>query len=188
MCASWPRSILRSKNPIGASPCCRALGAASVRSHRLAASLPPWWKRKSTSRAKCVCAGSRARWIPASPSIPIPLWHRFEGGLIFGLTAALYGEITVEKGRVQQSNFHDYRMLRIDQAPKIDIHLIKSGEAPGGIGETGVTAGPPAPRKPIYSPTRVAVGQPPVHPPPLPGEKTRSPPPPPSPGRSPPAS
>ena len=64
-----------------------------------------------------------------------------QGGLIFGLTAALYGEITIEKGRVQQSNFNDYRMLRIDQAPAIEVHLIKSGEAPGGIGETGTTAG-----------------------------------------------
>ena len=63
-----------------------------------------------------------------------------QGGLIFGLTAALYGEITIEKGRVQQSNFHNYRMLRIDQAPRIEVHLIPSGESPGGIGETGTTA------------------------------------------------
>src|ERR1700694_1465980 len=72
---------------------------------------------------------------------PDTIVAQIEGGLIFGLTAALYGEITIEKGRVQQSNFHDYRMLRIDQAPKIEIHIVKSGEAPGGIGETGVTAG-----------------------------------------------
>src|SRR5207248_2852663 len=80
-----------------------------------------------------------------------------EGGLIFGLTAALYGEITIDKGRVQQSNFHDYRMLRIDQTPKIEVHVIKSGEAPGGIGETGVTAGPPALRNAIYAATGVAM-------------------------------
>ena len=60
------------------------------------------------------------------------------------MTAALYGEITIDKGRVQQSNFNDYRMLRIDQVPNIEVHLIKSGEAPGGIGETGTTAAPPA--------------------------------------------
>ena len=52
---------------------------------------------------------------------------QLQGGLIFGLTAALYGEITLEKGRVQQSNFHDYRMLRIDQVPPIDVHVIRSG-------------------------------------------------------------
>ncbi|HEY4126322.1 MAG TPA: molybdopterin cofactor-binding domain-containing protein [Rhizomicrobium sp.] len=69
---------------------------------------------------------------------------QLQGGIIFGLTAALYGEITIDKGRVQQSNFHDYRMLRINQVPSIDAHLIKSGEAPGGIGETGSTTGPPA--------------------------------------------
>src|SRR5216683_2084726 len=69
---------------------------------------------------------------------PDTIMAQLEGGLIFGLTAALYGEITIDKGRVQQSNFHDYRMLRIDQAPKIEVHVIKSGEAPGGIGETGV--------------------------------------------------
>jgi isoquinoline 1-oxidoreductase beta subunit len=93
---------------------------------------------------------------------PDTIVAQIEGGLIFGLTAALYGEITIDKGRVQQSNFHDYRMLRIDQAPKIDIHLIKSGEAPGGIGETGVTAGPPALRNAIYAATGVALRRLPI--------------------------
>ena len=87
---------------------------------------------------------------------------QLEGGLIFGLTAALYGEITIEKGRVQQSNFNDYRMLRIDQAPKIEVHVVKSGEAPGGIGETGVTAGPPALRNAILAATGVALRRLPI--------------------------
>jgi isoquinoline 1-oxidoreductase beta subunit len=87
---------------------------------------------------------------------------QLEGGLIFGLTAALYGEITIDKGRVQQSNFHDYRMLRIDQAPKIEVHVIKSAEAPGGIGETGATAGPPALRNAIYAATGVALRRLPI--------------------------
>jgi isoquinoline 1-oxidoreductase subunit beta len=93
---------------------------------------------------------------------PDTIMAQLEGGLIFGLTAALYGEITIEKGRVQQSNFNDYRMLRIDQAPKIDIHLIKSGEVPGGIGETGVTAGSPALRNAIYAATGVALRRLPI--------------------------
>jgi isoquinoline 1-oxidoreductase beta subunit len=93
---------------------------------------------------------------------PDTIVAQLEGGLIFGLTAALYGEITIDKGRVQQSNFHDYRMLRIDQAPKIEIHLIKSGEAPGGIGETGVTAGPPGLRNAIYAATGVALRRLPI--------------------------
>ncbi|MET4624260.1 isoquinoline 1-oxidoreductase beta subunit [Bradyrhizobium sp. I1.8.5] len=93
---------------------------------------------------------------------PDTIMAQLEGGLIFGLTAALYGEITIDKGRVQQSNFHDYRMLRIDQTPKIEIHIIKSGEAPGGIGETGVTAGPPALRNAIYAATGVALRRLPI--------------------------
>ena len=93
---------------------------------------------------------------------PDTIMAQLEGGLIFGLTAALYGEVTIDRGRVQQSNFNDYRMLRIDQAPKIDIHLIKSGEAPGGIGETGATAGPPALRNAIYAATGVALRRLPI--------------------------
>jgi len=93
---------------------------------------------------------------------PDTIRAQLEGGLIFGLTAALYGEITIDKGRVQQSNFHDYRMLRIDQTPKIEVHLINSGEAPGGIGETGVTAGPPALRNAIYAATGVALRRLPI--------------------------
>jgi isoquinoline 1-oxidoreductase subunit beta len=87
---------------------------------------------------------------------------QLQGGLIFGLTAGLYGEITLKKGRVQQSNFHDYRMLRIDQVPQIDVHVIKSGEAPGGIGEAGVTASIAALRNAIYAATGVALRRMPV--------------------------
>jgi isoquinoline 1-oxidoreductase beta subunit len=87
---------------------------------------------------------------------------QLQGGLIFGLTAALYGEITIDKGRVQQSNFHNYRMLRIDQVPNIEVHLIQSGEAPGGIGETGTTAGPPALGNAIYAATGVRLRRLPI--------------------------
>jgi isoquinoline 1-oxidoreductase beta subunit len=93
---------------------------------------------------------------------PDTIVAQLEGGLIFGLTAALYGEITIDKGRVQQSNFNDYRMMRIDQTPKIDVHLIKSSEPPGGIGETGANAGPPALRNAIYAATGVALRRLPI--------------------------
>jgi isoquinoline 1-oxidoreductase beta subunit len=93
---------------------------------------------------------------------PDTIAAQLQGGLIFGLTAALYGEITIDKGRVQQSNFHDYRMLRIDEVPPIEVHVIKSGEAPGGIGETGATAGPPALRNAIYAATGVALRRLPI--------------------------
>jgi isoquinoline 1-oxidoreductase beta subunit len=93
---------------------------------------------------------------------PDTIAAQLQGGLIFGLTAALHGEITIDKGRVQQSNFNDYRMLRIDEVPNIEVHIIKSGEAPGGIGETGVTAGPPALRNAIYAATGVALRRLPI--------------------------
>jgi isoquinoline 1-oxidoreductase beta subunit len=75
---------------------------------------------------------------------PDTIVAELQGGLIFGLTAALYGEITIDKGRVRQSNFNNYRMLRINQTPAIEVHLIRNEELPGGIGETGTTAAPPA--------------------------------------------
>jgi isoquinoline 1-oxidoreductase subunit beta len=93
---------------------------------------------------------------------PDTIVAQLQGGLIFGLTAALYGEITLDKGRVQQSNFNDYRMLRIDQVPNIEVHVIKSSADPGGIGETGCTAGPPALRNAIYAATGVALRRLPI--------------------------
>jgi isoquinoline 1-oxidoreductase beta subunit len=87
---------------------------------------------------------------------------QLQGGLIFGLTAALYGEISIEKGRVKQSNFHDYRMLRMDQAPVIEVYLIPSTEVPGGIGETGTTAGPPAIRNAIFAATGIPLRRLPI--------------------------
>ncbi|MBV8192928.1 MAG: xanthine dehydrogenase family protein molybdopterin-binding subunit, partial [Alphaproteobacteria bacterium] len=93
---------------------------------------------------------------------PDTIAAQLQGGLIFGLTAALYGEITIEKGRVQQSNFNNYRMLRINEVPQIDVHVIRSDEAPGGIGETGATAGPPALRNAIYAATGVALRRLPI--------------------------
>ena len=87
---------------------------------------------------------------------------QLQGGVTFGLTAALYGEITLKDGRVQQSNFHDYQVLRMNQVPPIEVHLIKSGESPGGIGETGVTSVVPALRNAIYAATGVALRRMPI--------------------------
>ena len=63
---------------------------------------------------------------------------QMEGGIIFGMTAALYGEITLQNGAVQQSNFHDYQMLRMQEAPVIETVIITSNEAPTGVGEISV--------------------------------------------------
>jgi isoquinoline 1-oxidoreductase beta subunit len=87
---------------------------------------------------------------------------QIQGGLMFGLTAALYGEITLKDGRVEQSNFHDYRPLRINQAPKIDVQVVQSGEFPGGIGEAGTTAASPALRNAIYAATGIPLRRMPI--------------------------
>lgn len=76
---------------------------------------------------------------------------QIEGGVMFGLSAALYGEITIRDGRTQQSNFHDYRVLRIDQAPPVNVHIMPSTEAPGGIGEPGTAILSPALVNAIYA-------------------------------------
>ncbi len=76
---------------------------------------------------------------------------QMESGVIFGLTAALYGEITLQKGEVQQSNFHDYPLLRITEAPIIEVHLVASQEEPGGVGEPGVPPVAPALANAIFA-------------------------------------
>jgi isoquinoline 1-oxidoreductase beta subunit len=80
---------------------------------------------------------------------------QLQGGEIFGLTAALFGQITIDRGRVQQSNFHDYRMLRINEVPPIEVHIVGSGEAPGGMGECGTVGAPPALANAIFAATGV---------------------------------
>jgi len=64
---------------------------------------------------------------------------QLEGGVTFGLSAALANEITIANGRVRQSNFHDFPSLRMPEAPRVEVHLLASGEAPGGVGETGTS-------------------------------------------------
>jgi isoquinoline 1-oxidoreductase beta subunit len=76
-----------------------------------------------------------------------------ESGIIFGITAALFGEITIKNGRVEQSNFDGYRMLRMNEVPLIEVHLVKSTEAPGGVGEPGTSAVMPAVANAIFAAT-----------------------------------
>ncbi len=63
---------------------------------------------------------------------------QMSGSVVAGLSAALYGEITLEKGRVKQTNFNNYRMLRMDEMPEVDVFVVPSREEPGGVGEPGV--------------------------------------------------
>ena len=93
---------------------------------------------------------------------PNTIEAQIQGGIIFGITATLYSEITIKDGRVEQSNFTDYRMLRIDQAPPIEVHIVKSGEAPGGIGEPGTAALAPALTNAIFAATGKRLRQLPV--------------------------
>jgi isoquinoline 1-oxidoreductase beta subunit len=81
---------------------------------------------------------------------PDTIRAQMESGIVFGLSGALYGEITLKDGRVEQTNFGDYRVLRINETPKIEVHLVKSMEAPGGIGEPGTSCVMPALTNAIY--------------------------------------
>jgi isoquinoline 1-oxidoreductase beta subunit len=78
---------------------------------------------------------------------------QIEGGIIYGLSAALRSEITLDRGRVQQRNFHDYQLLRIDEAPKIEVHIVPSSENPSGVGEPGVPPAAPAVTNAIFAAT-----------------------------------
>ena len=85
---------------------------------------------------------------------PSSIRAQFEGGVIFGLSAAALGEITIAAGRVQQSNFHDYPLVRMAQAPQIDVEILESpAEAIGGIGEPPVPPVAPAVANAIFAAT-----------------------------------
>src|SRR5262249_7115748 len=77
-----------------------------------------------------------------------------EGGVLDGLNAAWNGEITVRAGRSEQTNFHQYRMLRMREAPRVEVHFIQSDEAPRGLGETAVPPAAPAVANAIFALTR----------------------------------
>jgi isoquinoline 1-oxidoreductase beta subunit len=66
---------------------------------------------------------------------PLTIAEQIEGGVVWGLTATLFGEITVKDGRVEQSNFHDYPMVRLAEAPKVESIIMPSGGFWGGVGE-----------------------------------------------------
>src|SRR5207248_153627 len=84
---------------------------------------------------------------------PDTVQAQIQSGIIFGATAALYGEITLKNGRVEQTNFDSYQMIRMNEAPVIEVHVVKSSEPPGGMGETGTSAIVPAVTNAIYAAT-----------------------------------
>ena len=79
---------------------------------------------------------------------------QIQSAIIFGITAALHGEITLKDGRVQQTNFDTYQMVRMDEAPAVEVHIVQSSEPPGGMGECGTSAIVPAVANAVFAATR----------------------------------
>ena len=88
--------------------------------------------------------------IPINPDSVVA---QIQGGTFFGLTAALFGDITFKDGRVEQGNFDTYRMLRINEVPELITHTVESSEAPGGLGEVSTVTIAPAVVNAIYAAT-----------------------------------
>ena len=84
---------------------------------------------------------------------PAAVEAQMQSGIAFGLGAALHSALHFKDGRVQESNFHDYRMLRMNETPAIEFHIIKSTEPPGGVGEPGTVAIAAAVTNAIYAAT-----------------------------------
>jgi isoquinoline 1-oxidoreductase/isoquinoline 1-oxidoreductase beta subunit len=80
--------------------------------------------------------------------------QQMEGGILFGLSAALYGEITIEDGAVRESNFNDYRVLRLADSPAIEVHILPGNAPPGGVGEPGLPPIAPAVANAVFAATR----------------------------------
>jgi len=92
--------------------------------------------------------------IPINPDV---IAAQMEGGIGFGLGAVLYGAITLKNGRVEQDNFNNYRVLRINEMPKVEVHIVPSAEAPTGVGEPGVAPIGPAVANAIFAATGTRV-------------------------------
>jgi len=80
---------------------------------------------------------------------------QMEGSIVFGLTACIKGAITIRQGRVEQSNFHDFPLLRMDEMPEVETYIVASHESPGGVGEPGVPAIAPAVTNAVYAATGI---------------------------------
>jgi isoquinoline 1-oxidoreductase subunit beta len=95
---------------------------------------------------------------------PDTVQAQLQSGTNFGITAALYGEITLKDGRVEQTNFDTYQMLRLNEAPAVEVYIVQSSEAPGGMGETGTSGIVPAISNAIFAATGKRLRKMPVDP------------------------
>jgi isoquinoline 1-oxidoreductase beta subunit len=95
---------------------------------------------------------------------PLTIEAQMQSGIVFGLTAALKGAITINKGRVEQGNFDDYQMLRMAEMPKIEVHIVPSDQPSSGIGEPGTPPIAPAVCNAIFAATKKRVRQLPIRP------------------------
>jgi isoquinoline 1-oxidoreductase subunit beta len=95
---------------------------------------------------------------------PNTIEAQVQSAIVYGLGAALFGEITLKDGRVEQSNFDNYRALHINEMPLIDVHIVKSNEPPGGMGEPGTSALVPAVFNAVSAATGVRLRKPPITP------------------------
>ena len=84
---------------------------------------------------------------------PDTIQAQVQSAVMFGVTAALYGAITLKEGRVEQSNFHDYRPLRMNEAPAVEVHIVRNTEPPGGMGEAGTSCIVPAVANAVFAAT-----------------------------------
>ena len=90
---------------------------------------------------------------------PDTVTAQVEGGIVYGISGALWGEITLKNGRVEQSNFHNYRVLRMNETPRIEVHLVRNFEKPGGMGEPGTAATAPALANAVFAATGKRIRQ-----------------------------
>jgi isoquinoline 1-oxidoreductase beta subunit len=86
---------------------------------------------------------------------PIGVRQQIEGGVVFGLSAALKGEITIANGAVEQSNFDGYDLVRIPESPPVEVHIVDSGADLGGLGEPGIPPIAPAVANAVYAATGI---------------------------------
>jgi isoquinoline 1-oxidoreductase beta subunit len=93
---------------------------------------------------------------------PDTVQAQIQSAIVFGISAALHGEITLKGGRIEQSNFHDYQVLRMNEAPAIEVYIVNSAEPPGGMGEAGTSAIVPAVTNAIFAATGKRLRKPPV--------------------------